>query len=489
MTGMNDVASTKMLIEVLDGPPGSGKSTVMRDEAEAVGGRYVFAYPTIPLLREQAKALRAAGKLIVNEVHSKSPGKGTVKRRLAEAMNDAASSGIRDVAVLTTHETFMGCDPTTFTDWHIRIDEAPVAAQSGKVRIPTSRDIFKAKFGLAPVGTKGWHEVQLLDEADRWTDIAADDLTARMAEFMKQAARPAGVYVDVSSWDERSFRWCAIWSPHVFEGIPSSMTIAGASYAHSIGALIAKDRVRFRYRSVPMARSETPTIRIHYFTHAHRGTSTFWATSEGRKMVVQVCDYLTKYVPDLGFWSGNDVVKILMEHRLSGQMIDAKALGRNEYDDLRSCAFIYSSTVTPDDEPLKELAQLTDAQIERAREEEDVLQFAMRGAIRKRDFGGDYDIYLYTKKQADDLALKLNASQVGIVTVIPITAAGILTETATRKKTSGAKPDAAKPRTKIKSSRTGKMVWSDSEAKNTKRAKDNSPKRPVGRPRKDAIQR
>ncbi|WP_206749931.1 hypothetical protein, partial [Salmonella enterica] len=42
------------------------------------------------------------------------------------------------------------------------------------------------------------------------------------------------------------------------------------------------------------------------------------------------------------------------------------------------------------------LTGITDAQIERAREEEDVLQFVMRGAIRKRDFGGDYDIYLYT---------------------------------------------------------------------------------------------
>lgn len=477
------VTATKMLVEILAGPPGCGKSTKMREEAEAAGGRYLFAYPTIPLLREQAREFRATGKMLTIEAHSKSKGEGTVQRRLSDAAAVVEQGGHRDVVVLTTHESFMGCDLSAFKGWHFRIDEAPNASQGANLSIPVSRDMFKAKFNISPVGKGEWHEISLINEADRWTDVADDDLAKPVAEFMKHAARPTGAYVDVKNWDVRTLNWCALWSPHFLEGIPASLTIAGASYAHSIGAFIAKDHVRFKTRNIPMARSNTPTINIHYFTQGHKGTSKFWGTSEGRRMIVKVCDYLAANVPDLGFWSGNTAVKNLMEHRLAGQLIDAKALGRNEYDDLESCAFIYSSKATPNDESLKALTGITNAQIERAREEEDVLQFVMRGAVRRRDFGGVYNVYLYTKKQADDLATKLNASQVGTVTVLPIAGAGILT--ATGKATKADKTASAKTSTaRVKSTRSNKDILASSEARAIRREKSNKPKNPVGRPRK-----
>jgi len=473
----------KMVVEILAGPPGSGKSTKMREEVEAAGGRYLIAYPTIPLLREQAKMFRATGKVLAIEAHSKSRGKGTVQRRLTDAAKAVEEDGSPDVVVLTTHESLMGCDLSAFKGWHFRIDEAPNAAQGATLSIPVSRDLFKAKYRLSPINKGNWHEVSLINEADRWTDVADDDLAKPVAEFMKQAARPTGAFVDVSNWDVRSLNWCALWSPHFLEGIPASLTIAGASYAHSIGAFIAKDHVSFHTRTIPMARSTTPTIRIHYFTQGHRGSSKLWSKSEGRKMIVKVCDYLSANVPDLGYWSGNNVVKVLMEHRLPGEMIDAKAQGRNEYRDRTSCAFIFSSKPTPNDESLKTLTGITDAQIERAREEEDVLQFVMRGAIRDRDFGGDYDIYLYTKKQADDLAAKLNASKVGMVVTIPITAAGILNDDAKPKAAASTSSNKAASKV-IKSSRTGKNIKPSSEARNKRRAKSDKPKKPVGRPRK-----
>lgn len=218
-----------MLVEILAGPPGCGKSTKMREEAEAAGGRYLFAYPTIPLLREQAKEFRTAGKMLTIEAHSKSTGEGTVQRRLSDAAKAVMQGGRPDVVVLTTHESFMGCDLSEFSGWHFRIDEAPNAAQGANLSIPVSRDMFKAKFRIAPVGRGEWHEISLINEADRWTDVAEDDLTKPIAEFMKQAARPTGAYVDAANWDVRSLNWCALWSPHFLEGIPASMTIAGAS--------------------------------------------------------------------------------------------------------------------------------------------------------------------------------------------------------------------------------------------------------------------
>ena len=381
--------AAKMVVEILEGPPGCGKSTKMRAEAEAQGGRFLFAYPTAKLLSEQAKAFTTSGRLKVVEAHSKSKGSGTVQQRLTEAARQVTEGGINDAVVLTTHESFMGCDLRDFSGWHFRVDEAPNAAQSRKLSVPVSRDLFKAKYGIQPHSIDGWYEVNLINSADRWTDVARDDLAKPVAEFMKHAARPAGVLVDVPNWDIQSFRWCALWSPDFLQGIPASFAIAGASYAHSIGAFVARDKITMKTRVLPMVRSKTPNINIHYFTRAHKGSTQLWKRSEGRFMIMKVCDYLHAHVKDLGFWSANDVVKDLMEHRLAGEMISAKSMGLNEYDKLTSCAFIFSSSATPDDEPLKILTGISDAQIERAREEEDILQFVMRGAVRDRTFGGD----------------------------------------------------------------------------------------------------
>lgn len=477
----------KMLVEILDGPPGCGKSTTLREDAAKAGGRYLFAYPTIPLLREQAEAFRATGAFTVIEAHSKSKGKGAVETRLADAACEIVEAGITNAVVMTTHESFMACDLSPFAGWHFRIDEAPIAAQSGKVRIPVSRELFRAKFDLKPMAQGQWHEVVLRNEADRWTDVANDDLGQPVSEFIKHASRRTGAFVDVPSWHVRSFNWCALWSPHLLEDIAASFTIAGASYPHSIGAFIAAPHVMSQVRTLPMHRTGMPTINIHYFTEGHTGSTKLWRTSGGRAMIVKVCDYLAQNVPDLGFWSGNNVVKELMEHRLAGDMIEAKAQGRNEYRDKTSCAFIFSSKATPDDEPLKSLTGITDAQIERAREEEDILQFVMRGAVRNADFDGDYDIYLYSKGQADDLAAKLDASKVGVVTVIPATAAGILNDDAKPQK--AASTSSNKAATKIvKSSRTGKIIKPSSEARNKRRAKSDKPKGSVGRPRKAGVE-
>jgi hypothetical protein len=47
---------------------------------------------------------------------------------------------------------------------------------------------------------------------------------------------------------------------------------------------------------------------------------------------------------------------------------------------------------------------LSKQDIERAREQEDIWQFVMRGAVRNADFAGVYTVYLYDVWQADTLA-------------------------------------------------------------------------------------
>jgi hypothetical protein len=211
-----------------------------------------------------------------------------------------------------------------------------------------------------------------------------------------------------------------------------------------------------------------PKVRVHYFTEAHEGTTTFWKKDRGNRFIRNICDFLVENEPELGYWSANETVKPLLNQRLNGKPIRVKAAGLNKYDDETSCALIYSSKSVPEDKTLRELFEISDAEIVRAREEEDILQFVMRGAIRRGDFGGYYDIYLYSKRQAQLVVDRLTASGLGDpIELVPEPDAGIMNEPL--------EPLAA-IRTSIKDRATAKKKESnqskDAERKRKERAAD-----------------
>lgn len=369
-----------MAVEVLTGPPGCGKSTVLRQEAVNRPGHYVFAYPTEKLIKEQLAAFKWAMPVSgdVVEAHSASPGKAIVQKKLQAAQKRVADTGSRHTIVLTTHASLMGCDMTGFQGWHFRIDEAPDAIKSGTERSKIVRSFLEHHFELEPDSSGDWHSIRLKATAAPVTWKTNDGLSKGQAELLNKAQRPNTVFVNARNFSG-SFDWVSVWSPHVLESIAASVTIAGASYESSVGALVAQDYVRFEKRSIPMNRTGQPSIRIHYFTQGHEGSTALWSQSEGRAFTVKLCDYLVANAPGLGFWAANEPVANLLEHRVAGLHLSPKAAGQNAHRDETSCAFIYSAQPTPQDRPLKELFRLSDDQIRTARQDEDVLQFVMRG--------------------------------------------------------------------------------------------------------------
>lgn len=434
-----------MTVEVLVGPPGCGKSTIMRREAVEISGRYLFAYPTEKLLREQAAEFGRELPLsaIVLEAHAKSPGHGTVQKKLAMAAEQVTASRSKHAIVLITHASLMAADLTAFAGWHFRIDEAPAAVHSGLEKSELVQSYLRESFDLGAVGTEGWHVLKRKAANTKSTWRAGDGLTSSQAELLNNMQRPNGVFVKADRLD-RPFEWVSVWSPHVLDGLANSVVVAGASYMSSIGSLVAKRYVDFRPRHIPMVRTARPSISVYYFTQGHEGSTVLWGRSEGRKFVVQLCDYLVKNVPELGFWSANEPVAHLLEHRLSGVQLSPKAAGQNTYRAMASCAFIYSAGPTPNDVPLRELFGITDEEIRIARQDEDIMQFVMRGAIRNPDYAGQYDIYLYSRAQAERLRDQLNAAQLGAVSVLPADA-GFMT--AVRSSVAVQQPITAKSKT------------------------------------------
>lgn len=470
-------AEGKIEIEVLYGAPGAGKSIALRDEALGVPGLYLFCLPTIPLIKEQAKAyreLRPDPRIKIIEARSgEGGGRSKVQRQLDEARAKLTADGTTHAIVFMTHESMMACDLSGFIDWHIRIDEVPNAVQTGKVTIGTreSQSFFRNSFTLDPVGD-GWAHAKLNNAQANWKDRAGDALLARLGDFFKLAARPQGAYVNIHSWKGvREFQWVSLWSPTLLEHA-ASLKIAAAAYLDSLGYLAAKewwgDEIAEKKTEVGEPRSGWPTIRVHYFTEGHEGTIKFWAKSEGRKMIKAVCDYLVEHVPDIGFWSGNDVVCDLMEWRVRGVLTRPKVAGSNKYRNLRSCAFIYSSKPQPGDEALSgPLFKMSKADILAAREDEDIHQFVMRGIIRNETYGGDYDCYVYSKRQAEALATRLGAIA-GSVEVIATEEAGILKETIAKSQ-GEQKPKKAQPL--VLGAKGKKMIHEKSKQRRLQRKK------------------
>ena len=401
----------------------------MRASAIESPGLYLFAMPSIALIQEQAAAFQSeASGLDITEAHSESRNPGTVQVQLNRTIERLTNAGMNHAVVLTTHESLMAADLSSFSGWHARIDEAPNAVQGGTIKLSAYPDLLAQYFGLQPVRDTGWSEVIPLTDAPSWSDVASDDVVKPLAEFIKRANSPSGVFVDCTRWGT-SFGWCSVWLPTSLQHFETCQ-IGGASYGASLGALIAKrwvPDVLFAETVLPMPRTGLPTIAIHYFTEAHEGTTKLWDTSAGRKCIVGACDFLAKLDPPVGYWAGNSEVAKLMEHRVRNGPISVKVAGMNEWRKESRCALIYSSKPTPNDEPVKTLFGLTDQEIRCAREDEDVIQFAMRGAVRNSDFAGQYDIYLYTKRQAETLAGRLRASDVGkTITLVPEVGAGIM---------------------------------------------------------------
>lgn len=265
-----------------------------------------------------------------------------------------------------------------------------------------------------------WGHYVLAQKAS-WKSLSGDDATSPHSEFFKQAQRETGVIINRSHWkSHKEIHWFSVWSPSYLNAFVT-IHVAASNYLKSLGARVIRqfspDACNFVVQPLPRPRTGQPKIEVYYFTDSHKGTTADWDMSDGRLLIKEIADYLTANVTDLGFWSANEIVYKLMEHRIPGKYISPKSMGLNKYRDLNKCAFVYSEMPQLSDRALKTASGITDEHIKDAREFETIRQFIMRGAIRNLDYAGDYAIYLYGKEQADMVRSHLTNSGFRSVTV------------------------------------------------------------------------
>ncbi len=472
--------STDTHIDIYTGRPGCGKTSKLVDEMLETAGRYLFAMPRTDLIKERvhdlkAKAAERSINPIILPIHSGQNFKAPVRRRLPEA---AAQYGHEPhVIILITHEALMSADLAGFNGWHARIDEAPDGVASDKVRIPATSRLFEQVYDLEPIDGTKWSRLAVRPGAPSLRDFLKDDFGEELAAFHKRALSPSGVVVDIQDWAQatqgRAVKWWSAWTPSALSDF-ASIKIAASGYFTSLGYKLAVRMcpdLEFNETEIASERTGSPVVRIGYFTRGHRASTAFWKSKAGRECLKQVGRWLDQ-VDDLGYWSGNEMVRERLDVALSGAQVLPKQAGTNEYRHHRSCTFIYSNKAQDSDDAILEVFGLDKADIERARETEDIEQFVMRGAIRDPQFSGRYDIYLYDFEQAHRLHEFLNGHGLAQIELFAIEDAGIMD---VKRPTGGRRavdpdPEARKARRRLK----------DTENKRKRRAEEREAKRQAG---------
>jgi hypothetical protein len=413
------------------------KTTTMRLNALRNPDHYLIAAPRIELIQEQTrllaeKAVELGVKLPqIRVAHGGNRSLGDVRRQISDC---AAELKKFDHAILyVTHEGLKLADLQPFAGWHACIDEAPDGPKSGSFSASATFRQFADAFDLEPVGDGKWYRVLRKPGAPSPQEIRRDSTIKSLAEFYKAVNGSQDVFVNIGRWEDardgRKIRWWSLWTPLLLEHF-ASVTIAGANFDSSLCNLVLQrwfaDRVTIEKRPVRMAGPRAhPSIRLWYFAEKHKGTTQFWDEEEGSWCLNQICRYLMA-VGGVGFWSGNEVVRKYLRHWLPGAMVSPKQAGTNSLIQHTSCAMFYSNKAQEADEAILEVFGLDKEEIRRAREFEDIIQFLMRGSIRRPDYGGGYDVYLYSRDQAEAVAEYLRANVSPHVSVEAVKEAGIL---------------------------------------------------------------
>jgi hypothetical protein len=434
------ITGNSMNITVYQGAPGSRKTLTFLDLALDNPGLYLVAFPRNALIEEQADYCRRKAAQIgvtpsILPIHTdQSCHRGQVGRRIEEAIK--AMAGQSHVVMMISHPALLALAPALLAGWHVAIDEnLDGSVLSGTFKASASWTVLAHHFRLDPLPDSQIGEVVPSDEVAALTRraITAEGKTG-LSDFLIYASQPRrSVFVDVGNWREaqvgRSIRWWSIWTPLVLNRC-AAVTLIGAGYFESIPyratEWLAHRAVTYTvYDLSASVQRASPRVRIHFYIRGHVGSTKWWETDEGHRCLLQVSDH-QKLIGGPGYWSSNEPIRLVFRGRFPGEWRSPKQAGTNGLIHHTSCLYIYSAKPQLDDAPIIDLLGLDRDAIRRAREFEDIRQFALRGALRRPDYAGAYDIYLYDHAQAQDLGAYLRGIGISDLELVPVVEAGIL---------------------------------------------------------------
>jgi hypothetical protein len=236
------------------------------------------------------------------------------------------------------------------------LDEAPSSVSTGRLTIPASAGWFNSVYELEPVPNSCYSMIRhRCGETSRAAALQRDDYLSELALLDRRVQSPAGVLVDLHSWDDarnsrRPVQWISAWTPTALAPF-ASVQLPAAGFFESLGYLVGQqidgNAVRYRQHDLlaPVRDLAARDVLIHFFAASHTGSTAWWTNSSGPgpEALRRVGWWLAENSSPDQYWTANAcLVPTLQACRTPGLQVAPKVAGTNRLRDRTAATMIYS---------------------------------------------------------------------------------------------------------------------------------------------------
>lgn len=411
-----------MIIKTSSRRCGAGKTEYICNHVASTKGKFIIAVDRAQVLEARVARIRDKATLHGTEPTIDfviSPSAAHVPSFVRTTKSVAAGIAAlpctyRDaehVIVFVTHEGLKLGDWSDFEGWTVFIDEVPAAWHSDKMQVTASLPSMRKNYKLKPVSEKGvvseWRQVVAKPDAATVMEIHNDTNLRSLVPFHRRVESGLGVFINAKTWSDtkEGATWWSLWTPLELEAF-DEVFIFGNSFYDSVTYKLwaaASDRMKFEEIDLGDAgeKWESRKVVVRYFANNHRGrTSLFASHPEIPKAWLRwVAEHST--AENHFYCVQGDYAKHAQSP--AGLSLTPKTHGMNELRHITTCSILYMAKASRQDVALFREFGISEDEIIRSRELEDILQFLFRTSIRMPADPRDVEIRVYDRAQAEFL--------------------------------------------------------------------------------------
>jgi hypothetical protein len=362
------------------------------------------------------------------EIHSEAenaarkPIENLIRERLATL------GRVNHVAVMITHAGLNACSHATFPDgWHLIVDEAPDLVEIRSMdtgpwavpslahfyaldehgRVSLIRSIPASEFDRSHVAPFR----QFHDMVRRGGTVAL-----RRVEEEEKAGQAVRRTIPVNDWAvtaKEAWFVARAWDPTMLAKFRTVHFLAD-SFAETIAFHALRSAgVEFAPRILDDARVwRSRPVSIEFFADDHSASAYQWRKAGAGTELSKIARYLSEAkLPQEHLWTTNALIR---DHFLGvgvpGEPVTPRQAGSNQWAGWHQASIIYSARPSPDEIAVLEAMGMSEDDIVRARQGNDLKQFVLRTSLRDPDSAAPVILRVYDKWQAAELKSYLDAS-------------------------------------------------------------------------------
>ena len=421
-----------MKFSYLDWDCGSGKTTELLRYIAANPDLYILALNKIDLFEEHQTTLNSmmgSTPITTIAIHSKDGVKGmSVGARIVEQVQSINATDTKHCVIFITHEALLLIDwkskDRKANRWRLFIDEAPKPWQFVEKEFEVSQDSVLQYIAIKPENEGGntdgkYIAVKLTDKGEELRRSTNDGLKIALNSFLNAASGCRDAFADKSFFgignNSTILSMFSIIDPEAFTEFKEATILAANfehTFVHQMWSLMGVEFTKHNAFNLTNTRTMPlkDRIRIHYFSK--KGASQKWLKDKCKPLKV-VSDWIDQNITVPFYYTFNDAKDLAHIRNPLGEKIKPIALGSNELKGKTVAIWLAALLGKPNEYRItKELFGIDRKKFDRAREHENLYQFAMRSNLREFNSTEMVDVYVLSEHQAKVLQEITGAEQI-----------------------------------------------------------------------------